>query len=100
LTRPIAFHPAAEEELAAAIEWYHERSERAAYMFAGEISAAVEQIRTSASMFAPFTAGTRRALLRRFPFYVVFRETSGGFEILAVAHAKRRPGYWRTRAQD
>jgi plasmid stabilization system protein ParE len=100
LTASIAFHPAADEELTAAVEWYRERSERASERFAAELFAAVEQIRCSPSIFAPFTAGTRRVPLRRFPYYLVFREGPHRIEILAVAHAKRRPGYWRTRARD
>lgn len=43
---------------------------------------------------APYLADTRRYLLRRFPFFVVFREVADRVQIVAVAHARRRPGYW------
>jgi hypothetical protein len=36
---------------------------------------------------------------RDFPYFVVFRETTGGLEIIAVAHGRRRPGYWRDRVE-
>jgi hypothetical protein len=39
----------------------------------------------------------RRLLLRKYPYFVVFRELPRRIQILAVAHAKRRPGYWRAR---
>ena len=100
MTQKIFFHPAAEEEYAAAVDWYFERSQRAAEFFADEVSGAVEQVRGSAVRFPPFTSGTRRALLRRFPYFLVFRETQSGIQILAVAHAKRRPGYWKRRLEE
>jgi hypothetical protein len=37
-------------------------------------------------------------VLRRFPYLIVFREGMEGIEIVAVAHGRRRPGYWRDRA--
>jgi hypothetical protein len=37
-------------------------------------------------------------LVRRFPFALIYRQLTGGIEILAVAHVRRRPSYWRDRA--
>ena len=39
----------------------------------------------------------RRALLTRFPYAIVFLIMSEEIRVLAVAHAKRRPGYWLNR---
>ena len=41
--------------------------------------------------------GTRRLFLDRFPYFVVFRETAKELQVIAIAHAKRRPGYWKKR---
>lgn len=41
--------------------------------------------------------GTRRVLLAQFPYAIVYREVSDGFEIVAVAHLRRRPTYWSKR---
>ena len=41
---------------------------------------------------------TRRFLLRRFPFILIYRElTPGEIQIVAVAHTARKPGYWKRR---
>jgi hypothetical protein len=40
----------------------------------------------------------RRALLTRFPFSLIFAEESDAILIVAVAHHKRRPDYWRMRS--
>jgi hypothetical protein len=39
----------------------------------------------------------RQAHVRRFPYRVVFLETSDTIRILPVAHVRRRPGYWSGR---
>jgi hypothetical protein len=42
---------------------------------------------------------TQRAVLDRFPFSIVYRELLDEIQIIAMAHAKRRPGYWAKRLQ-
>lgn len=39
----------------------------------------------------------RRVLVARFPFSVVYELLPDGILIAAVAHQRRRPGYWRRR---
>ena len=48
---------------------------------------------------APMPGGRRRWLLTRFPFAVVYRVAADdSIRVLAVAHHRRRPGYWQARA--
>ena len=35
--------------------------------------------------------------MRRFPYLIVYRTTSTAIQVVAVAHGRRRPGYWKTR---
>jgi hypothetical protein len=44
-----------------------------------------------------YIEGTRRLLLRRFPFGLVYEVYEGKALILAIAHHRRRPGYWTER---
>ena len=39
----------------------------------------------------------RRVLVARFPFSVIYEILPDGILIVAVAHQRRRPGYWRER---
>jgi hypothetical protein len=41
--------------------------------------------------------GTRRYLLKRYPYAVIYRELDDLIWVVAVAHGKRRPGYWKSR---
>jgi hypothetical protein len=38
--------------------------------------------------------------MRRFPFSVVYHVVDDLIRIVAIAHAKRKPGYWRTRMRE
>ena len=91
------FHPDAIEEAHAAYQWYHARSPGIAEAFLKELDRAVELILEHPDQWAPYVAGTRRFVLHRFPYLIVFRESGETVQIVAVAHARRRPGYWRER---
>ena len=95
--KAVVFHPATLAEAEAATEWYRQRSERAATGFLDELDRAIEQISSDPNRFPTYEFGTRRMLLRRFPYFVVFREAVTQLEVVAVAHGHRRPVYWRDR---
>jgi len=94
---PVDIHPEAVAETQAAVKWYRQRSDSAAKAFLGEIDHAIARIMESPDAWPLFVKGTRRFLLHRYPFSVVYRLTSEHIQIIAVAHAKRRPGYWKRR---
>jgi len=50
-----------------------------------------------APMRWPLKAGTRRYVMRRFPFVLVYRTLDSTVEVVAIAHGRRRPGYWKSR---
>lgn len=43
------------------------------------------------------TRGTKRLVLKRFPYDVVVLEFPEEIIVVAVVHHSRRPGYWRKR---
>ena len=93
----VEFHPLAADEAEAAERWYRERNEIAAGRFQRELNRAIERISERPEAGSPYLSGTRRVLLRRFPFSVVYRVRAENIQIVAVAQARRRPGYWRAR---
>jgi plasmid stabilization system protein ParE len=90
-------HPAALAELKSAVKWYLERSEPAALEFVAEVDRAIGLVFESPKRWPAGEPGTRRFVLQRFPFAVVYREKESGVQILAFAHGHRRPGYWKER---
>lgn len=93
----VEFHPLAADEAQAAERWYRERNETASGRFQRELDRAIERIADRSEAGSPYLSNTRRVLLRRFPFFVVYRAVGENLQIVAVAHARRRPGYWRAR---
>ena len=93
----VEFHPLAADEAEAAERWYRERNETASLRFRRELDRAVELISERPEAGPLYVGYTRRVLFRRFPFIVVYRVFAARVQIVAVAHARRQPGYWRER---
>ncbi len=95
--RPIRIHPLAADEADVARLWYFERNPQVSQAFVVALDAAVESIAASPRRWPRVYGKYRRYLLRKFPFSIVYLERDESIEIIAVAHHRRRPGYWRTR---
>lgn len=93
--RRVELHPEALIEARAAVDWYRERNPSAAAALLAEIDVAINEIAASPERWPGFLHGTRRFLLHRFPFSVVYRIGDDAIQVIAFAHARRRPGYWR-----
>jgi plasmid stabilization system protein ParE len=93
----VRFHEDAAAEYEAAFEWYYLRSEFVASRFAEEMIRAIDMISDAPKRWPMANFGVRKYLLQRFPFAVFYRELPFGIQVLAVAHGRRRPGYWKSR---
>jgi toxin ParE1/3/4 len=94
---PVDFHPDASFEKDAAFDWYAHRSAHAAEAFYVALEDARTSIQISPESWAEYLFGTRRYLLKGFPYVIVYRVTHHRIEIIAVAHGRRKPGYWKDR---
>ena len=97
---PVDFHPEAAEEAEQAFDYLAARSPPAADRFDAELELLLRRIarRPAGYPAAEEDARFRSAAMTTAPDRLKYREVGGGVQILAVAHAKRRPGYWRDRA--
>ncbi len=96
-SRQVVVHPAVISETQAAFDWYNERSIPATKAFLTELDRAISKIAERPQIWPYYAHGTQRYFLHRFPFFVVYRLTSTRVEVVAVAHARRKPGYWKGR---
>ncbi|MET0691185.1 MAG: type II toxin-antitoxin system RelE/ParE family toxin [Candidatus Binatia bacterium] len=94
---PVEVHPEAVLEAQSAYRWYRDRNDVPAphRILGNEFDGAVQLCKES--LWPIHLHGTRHFLLRRFPFGVVYRELGETLQIVAVAHGRRRPGYWKDR---
>jgi len=95
--RIVEFHSAAVKEADAAFSWYAERNLLAARAFTQELNHSVEMIREAPERWPQFGSTARRYVMPLFPFSLVYRLKGQGVEIIAIAHHKRKPGYWHSR---
>jgi len=94
---PLEFHPDARIDALDAYDWYAERSQQAADAFQEELQHAGRAIQNAPERWANYMFGTRRYLMKRYPFVIVYRIAADRIEIMAVAHGRRKPGFWKGR---
>jgi plasmid stabilization system protein ParE len=89
----IEYHPLTTVELNDAIKHYNEQQPGLGDYLRSEVYAAIERIRDNPYLYAE-TRGVRRALVKRFPYSVVYRLLSTQhIRILVIRHHKRHPEY-------
>jgi plasmid stabilization system protein ParE len=94
----ISIHDAAEAELTEAASFYESRTAGPGRAFLDEFEKSLARISSDPEAFPAIGQDVRRLIVRRFPYSVFFAVESEDFiRVLAVAHQKRRPGYWRNR---
>lgn len=91
-------HPAADREATAATTWYRERSPDAAVDFTRAIREGLQSVRQHPAAWPRWqSTDVRRKVLSRFPYSIFYLVEDDAVVIVAVAHHKRRPGYWKQR---
>jgi plasmid stabilization system protein ParE len=97
MSRPLILRPEAEADLAEAKDWYEAQREGLADEFRECIEEAMDRIRLMPELQVEIYKGVRRRLVRRFPFAVFYKTEETRIVVIAVMHARREPGRWKTR---
>jgi plasmid stabilization system protein ParE len=103
--KPVRVEPEAKQELAAAAAWYEERRQGLGLELVQEVDAVLAAIARSPGTFPLYPRvtpelGVRRAAARRFPYSIAFIDLANAIRVLAIAHERRRPGYWAGRLKE
>lgn len=94
---PIDVHPEAQAEITGSLKYLEERDPILAEDLDAKIDSAVQMIAAKPGTWPRYIHGTKRYLLDRFPYSVIYREKNGAIQIIALAHHRRKPGYWSKR---
>lgn len=93
----VRYHPEADQELTDAALFYH----RQAHGLGGEFLDEVERTESFLAAFPlagrPLRGAIRRYAVRRFPFDLIYETQEEEILVLALAHQRRKPGYWTSR---
>jgi plasmid stabilization system protein ParE len=95
---PYTFHPDADAELEEAALFYESRMAGLGRSFAAEVERTVALVREYPDAGSAVAPKRRQVLVARFPYSIVYRQDPDAIVIVAVAHQRRRPGYWRRRS--
>jgi plasmid stabilization system protein ParE len=93
----VSILPEAEIDIREAFLWYRERSALAADAFRDEVFDGIDGLGESADVWPKDEEGVHRRVLKRFPYTIHYELSERTVTVLAVAHQRRLPGYWRDR---
>ena len=96
----VTFLHEAEIELWEAVAYYEDKAHGLGLDFENEIERAVQTIADSPERWPLRSDDTRRYLTQRFPYLIVYSYLDGCIWIIALAHCKRQPEYWRSRVRQ
>ena len=90
--------PAAIAELQDASDFYAQKANRdLGLAFVAEFERSAQRVLENPMLGAVFRGSRRRYLLRRFPYSIIYQVAGEEVRVVAVAHHRRRPGYWTHR---
>jgi len=93
------FIAAARLELLAEVIHHNEAEPGLGLRFIGAVEEAAARALAFPRAGSPGRSNTRRVFLKGFPFALVYRPEADGIVVFAVAHHRRRPYYWQSRAR-
>ena len=101
MTAHVQFHEAARDEFGAAARWYERARPGLGEEFRADVESYVELLAKGSlpgtPAFSEKNHEIRKVLLQRFPYAIYFELGEENCVVWAIAHGRRRPGYWQTR---
>ena len=88
--------PPAEEEMTEAA-YFYESAAGLGLNFLDDVQRMIDLAREQPHLGRPVGEELRQILLRRFPFSIIYAHEPPQIVVVAVAHQRRQPGYWRDR---
>ena len=98
----IRFEEEADAEYRAAGRWYETHRNGLGREFLDAVDATLQQLQAFPDSGVPVPRlpadlPVRRLAVRRFPYHVVYLKMPDALRVLAVAHDRRKPSYWKGR---
>ncbi|HYG36731.1 MAG TPA: type II toxin-antitoxin system RelE/ParE family toxin [Clostridia bacterium] len=96
------FHEDALREYEEAGHWYEEQRRRLGIEFTEAIDSAIALILEEPERHRSVGQYIRVFRVKRFPFHIFYKyyPHQNHVRVLAIAHFKRRPGYWQARSDE
>ena len=95
---PIRLLPEAKDEFDAAVDWYEQQRPGLGTAFLERVRETFARIASNPQLHAAVHQDVRRAVVRKFPYGVLYKEEAGEIVVVAVFHSARDPNIWQGRA--
>lgn len=93
----VVYLPGFYSDLEGAIDWYNKDSAQRAKLLVEEIETTIEWLLKKPMLFQKLSSRTRKINLPIFPYKIIYQAYEGEILIIALAHHKRHPRYWKKR---
>lgn len=97
MTRSLRLHASADLELNEAADFYDLESPGLGDAFLADVERGFGRIREHPDAAPEVAPGVRKLVLARFPYTIVYGTRTDTIRVLAIAHQRKRPFYWRGR---
>jgi plasmid stabilization system protein ParE len=89
--------PAAQTEIEEAEEYYERERPGLGTKFATAVRTSVREAAAHPTFNSPLAPNIRFCRVKKFPYLVIYTIEEQGILVIAVAHQRREPGYWKDR---
>ncbi len=95
----IRFYKIAETEFDAAVEYYEQQVPGLGTRFRRAVLDALERIKIFPDGYQSLSKRTRRCLVSKFPYGIIYKAGANEIVVVAIAHLHQRPDYWLSRVR-
>lgn len=97
MTAPLSLRPEAMDEIREAFQWYERQRPGLGDEFLEEVSETLSEVELAPYRYPKIRGEARRALLRRFPYSILYLAEPEETVVFACFHGKRDPRHWHSR---
>lgn len=93
----IRFLPEAKAEFDASADWYDAQRTGLGIDFVARVRDALDRIAANPQVYGTVYRSVRKALVKKFPFVILYQEEDGEVLVISVFHTSRDPSVWKLR---
>ena len=97
MTLPIRLLPEAKDEFDAAADWYELQHTGLGIDFVARVREVFQRIAVTPRLHGVVYQDVRKAIIKRFPYIVLYREDQGEIIVISIFHTSRDPSVWQSR---
>jgi len=97
MSRRVRYRPEAATELLEAVDWYEARSPGLGAEFLRSLDGVLATVQRHPLGYPLVFGNARRAMMRRFPYSVIYEPSGDEILIVACIHGRRDPQRWQKR---